>query len=74
MNYVIHMLVARWQHFPSYSIDIILLKSMSYQSLWIIYKPSHLLIRHSILNLSRHLANGDLNYIFPISAMLILQI
>ena len=36
-----------------------------------LYKPSHLLIGHYILNLARHLANWDLNYVFPISAMLI---
>ena len=35
------------------------------------YKPCHSLFGHSILNLLRHLANGDLNYVFPISAMLI---
>ena len=37
------------------------------------YKPSHLLIDHYIFNLARHLANGDLNYVFPISAMLICE-
>ena len=34
-------------------------------------KPIHLLFGHYILNLGRHLSNGDLSYVFPISAMLI---
>ena len=35
-----------------------------------LHKPSHCMDRrHSMLSLARHLANGDLNYVFPILAM-----